>query len=877
MNTKVLHTIVASLLLAASTSFAAPSANEALNNLAEGNARFVAGKPKHPNQDATRRTAVATGQNPFATVLSCSDSRVPVEVLFDQGIGDTFVVRVAGNVSDVDEIGSIEYGVGHLNTPLLVIMGHTSCGAVKAVTEGAQVHGSIPKLVDNIGPAVAKARQSGLTGPALVAEGVKWNVWTSIDDVFKNSSEVRQLVSSGKLTVVGAVYELDSGKVNWLGAHPEQARLLAYTSEGGGHGAATGHDDHAAAGGHDDAAGSDGGHAAPAAAAGHTTTAATSHATKVEPTNQVPWIIGGLVLVALLGFGIHSFAQNGMKQWTVGRRLATGFGLLLGILTLVGVIAYQGFHSAYEGFVEYRTDARHSVLAGRLQANFLEMRIAAKDFALTKKAHDVAHYNQRKAKVLEFIEEAKKEIHQPERLQVLKSIESELAEHYNSFAEIVTLAGKPGSAQRASQLTKTMSRVGETIDHQVEDLKMEFIGDQNHAGPVIQNQIKNAQALGLWLSIGALLLGILSAFSITRSITGPLQEMAGQIGLGANQVTDASAELASTSQTLAEGASEQAASLEETSASLEEISAMTKRNSDNAENGKALGTQARQTAADGITNLGDLTRTLDSIKSAIAEMQAAVAESQSSSQEISKIIKTIDEIAFQTNLLALNAAVEAARAGEAGMGFAVVADEVRALAQRSAQAARDTSNKIEAAVKRSELGGAASGKVVKSLSEVEATAQSIQQVFTNIASQIKSLDEVIAEIASACKEQSQGVGEVNMAVSQMDKVTQSNAASAEENAASSEEMSAQAATLQDIVGQLQKIVSDQQPSAASRPAGQPARRPAAAAFTAPVIKKSTKATKAAPVPAEAHEDFGASLQASPKRSSAPSTSSFQDF
>ena len=128
-------------------------------------------------------------------------------------------------------------------------------------------------------------------------------------------------------------------------------------------------------------------------------------------------------------------------------------------------------------------------------------------------------------------------------------------------------------------------------------------------------------------------------------------------------------------------------------------------------------------------------------------------ETQASNQEISKIIKTIDEIAFQTNLLALNAAVEAARAGEAGMGFAVVADEVRSLAQRSAQTAKDTANKIEIAVTRSQLGGIASTKVVKSLSEVEVTAAHIQQVFSGIANQIKSLDEVVAEIAAASKEQ----------------------------------------------------------------------------------------------------------------------------
>ncbi len=300
--------------------------------------------------------------------------------------------------------------------------------------------------------------------------------------------------------------------------------------------------------------------------------------------------------------------------------------------------------------------------------------------------------------------------------------------------------------------------------------------------------------------------GVLTFYSI-RSIVGPLQKIASQVGENAGSVSASAGELSAASQTVAEGASEQAASLEETSASLEEISSMTKRNAENASNGSELGKQARDSVAAGLNRIADLSHTLDSIKSAVTEMQSAVAETQSSSQEISKIIKTIDEIAFQTNLLALNAAVEAARAGEAGMGFAVVADEVRALAQRSAQAAKDTADKIEAAVKRSELGGVASTKVAKSLTEVEATAESIQQVFTGIVTQIKSLDEVIAEIAAASKEQSQGVNEVNMAVGQMDKVTQSNAAAAEENAASAQEMNTQAKNLQTVIGQLEQLVT----------------------------------------------------------------------
>src|SRR5688572_831747 len=137
----------------------AVTADQALKSLASGNERFVASTSEHPRTDQDRRRLTYSGgQHPIATVLSCSDSRAPVEIVFDQGIGDLFVVRVAGNVSDVDEIATIEYGVGHLHTPLIVVLGHTKCGAVTAVVDGAELHGNLALLVDNIIPAAEQAK-----------------------------------------------------------------------------------------------------------------------------------------------------------------------------------------------------------------------------------------------------------------------------------------------------------------------------------------------------------------------------------------------------------------------------------------------------------------------------------------------------------------------------------------------------------------------------------------------------------------------------------------------------------------------------------------------------------------------------------------------
>lgn len=212
------------------------SADEAMKLLVEGNARFVSNGAEHPHSDQNRRCdTFNNGQNPFAVILGCADSRAPVEVIFDQGIGDLFVIRVAGNVADTDEIGTIEYGVGHLGSPLVVVMGHSSCGAVKAVVGNANVGPNIARLVDNIVPASQQVRKSlpGLSGDALVQAVVDANVMRAIQDLFTNSEEVRHLAGSGKIKVVGAVYDLHNGTVRWLGEHPQQAALLGGGSTGG--------------------------------------------------------------------------------------------------------------------------------------------------------------------------------------------------------------------------------------------------------------------------------------------------------------------------------------------------------------------------------------------------------------------------------------------------------------------------------------------------------------------------------------------------------------------------------------------------------------------------------------------------------------------
>ena len=205
------------------------TAEEALAMLKEGNERWVANKPTSPNTDAARRKDVAdNGQKPFVTILSCADSRLPVERIVDRGVGEVFTIRVAGNIAGISETGTVEYGLGHLNTPLLVVMGHTKCGAVAAAASGAEVHGKIADIVDAIEPAVARTKRKnpGLEGAELAAAAVKENVWQTVFGLIRESKDIRTMVSAGKVKVVGAVCDISTGKIEWLGEHPWQHEMI---------------------------------------------------------------------------------------------------------------------------------------------------------------------------------------------------------------------------------------------------------------------------------------------------------------------------------------------------------------------------------------------------------------------------------------------------------------------------------------------------------------------------------------------------------------------------------------------------------------------------------------------------------------------------
>lgn len=204
--------------------------DQVIKRLKDGNDRYLTGLSKHTRIDVERRVETAKyGQKPLTTILGCSDSRVPTEIVFDQGFAEVFVVRVAGNVSGVDQLASIEYGTQYLGTPVLLVLGHSKCGAVEAAIAGKDLVGSLPNLVGKIQPAVKKVRQNhpDLKADPLLNECVKENVWNTIEEIFRKSPVVAERVRKNELKVVGAIREIKTGKVEWLGEHPQQKQLIS--------------------------------------------------------------------------------------------------------------------------------------------------------------------------------------------------------------------------------------------------------------------------------------------------------------------------------------------------------------------------------------------------------------------------------------------------------------------------------------------------------------------------------------------------------------------------------------------------------------------------------------------------------------------------
>jgi methyl-accepting chemotaxis protein len=509
-----------------------------------------------------------------------------------------------------------------------------------------------------------------------------------------------------------------------------------------------------------------------------------------------------------------------MNSWTISHRIVAGFAGLVLIVIALGLFAIWWVQALNRAITVLGKNSLPSVLTLRGCAG------ATRDNIFTSVLYGMAQSAEERT-VLE------------DRIAANRARIDELFKEYESLVsdgEDRRLFEETKRARAAFASVRTryleLVRQGKEEEHQkmlaeviipayeesVKAIDASIEYNEKLASNLTAASMTAAERSRRWI-LFALALAVTAAsllsWRIVRSTTRVLRDLAFNLDQGATQTASAARQVAAASQTLSSGASEQAASVEETSASLEEISTMVRSTAENAEKAKILAGEAH-----GVAQAGS--RTME-------EMTAAMAAIDSSSGEVAKIVKNIDEIAFQTNILALNAAVEAARAGEAGAGFAVVADEVRSLAQRSAAAAKETAEKIEAAIASSRHGSRSCDKVRQSLSE--------------IAAKVSSTDSLVNEIATAAQEEAQGIEQINTAITQMDQVTQSNSASAEESASAAEELDAQAASLKEIVGRLRRLVGGTATASSPEPDPGPRIGSRVAVYTGPSAPRARSAAQ----------------------------------
>lgn len=469
---------------------------------------------------------------------------------------------------------------------------------------------------------------------------------------------------------------------------------------------------------------------------------------------------------------------------TLSRKLYAAFGAALVFTLILGVTAWVSITRIGDQVKVSAASTRRLEIAGEMGTLSSEMLSSERGIIVRTLLKDAAKVDQYHADFLEDAShrqdllKAEKELATSDKdRQIIDEMTAQYAQRIEAHDKLYALARSGDGAAAAALQGGTLLPMSKASQASVDALRKVATEQVEEAAAASASTV----TFSVWL-VGIMVLLSLGmgavVIYIVRGINDALTRTVIELSEGAEQIASASSQVSSSSQSLAQGSSQQAASLEETSASAEEINSMAHKNNENA---GAMATLVGESKVEFVNTNREL-----------AEMMAAMDGINDSSGKIAKIIKIIDEIAFQTNILALNAAVEAARAGEAGMGFAVVADEVRSLAQRSAQAAKDTASLIEDSVVKSQAGKTKLVGVVTSIHR--------------ISGEFTSLSTLVDEVSHGSQEQSAGIAQIGRALSQMENVTQTTAASAEESAAAAEELNAQSESMKELTARLNEMV-----------------------------------------------------------------------
>lgn len=474
-------------------------------------------------------------------------------------------------------------------------------------------------------------------------------------------------------------------------------------------------------------------------------------------------------------------------RMTIGRRFIVVSGSLILLITLLSAVSLTGFRKLRAGIYALQTDTIPGIQIGaemkedvnQLRGDFLEELSRANPAEVDQAERTTSQTSDQLARDMKSYHD-QMAADDTEDLANFAKLEPEAAAVHQNWSRVGDLV-RAGRSRDAADLYQAevvphLNALNSQLDYMV-------TWNKNNGDQTVEGTSRTGQ-MSLWLTgiiaVFSVLGGVAFSWLMITALQKELRHAAEELSEGAEQIASAASQVSASSQSLAQSSSEQAASVQETSASSQEINAMARKSFDDSRAVATLVDESQQT----------FTRT----NAQLDEMVVSMGEINKSSDKIARIIKVIDEIAFQTNILALNAAVEAARAGEAGMGFAVVADEVRSLAQRSAQAAKDTASLIEDSISRSNEGRIKVDQVVTAIHGISEDSQKIKTL--------------VDEVLQGSQEQSRGLDQIAGAIAQIEQVTQTTAANAEQSAAAAEELNAQSESLKDLACRLNALIGN---------------------------------------------------------------------